>query len=210
MKTRREFIQGTLTASVVSTLTITPLETLASAPVGQTARMPFYAALFDRRFSDGTRFAATARRLGIATRPIAGDATGVWYSELHPRWKEAAVPIAGLTTYTPLFCLERLAWDHDMRVVYRASHRRRADGSMEHRLESAGQPSEMATATLSGLHSWPSEIAALITRISPLSPPLPLNLRKVTATTCVSRCAAPRDELREALYSWVIAPRVRV
>ena len=81
-----------------------------------------HVAVFDRRFAAGRRFARSSETRGIATRAIAGDVTTLWYSELHPLWKQHPVAIAGLTTYGPLFCLERLAWDHGMRVLHRQEH----------------------------------------------------------------------------------------
>jgi hypothetical protein len=161
MTTRREFIQISLTASVGGALAAaSPVDALPAQPVyagpaqpkcaGHTqlegaapARLLLYAALFDRRFSDSRLFSWAAQQRGIAIREISGDVTDVWYSELHPRWKEAAAPIAGVTTYGALFCLERLAWDHGMRVVYRGSHQRRSDRTIEHRLEVAAQQIEV-------------------------------------------------------------------
>ena len=191
MTTRREFIQVTLTASVGGALAI------ARPP-----RLPLYAALFDRRFSDSRLFSWAAQQRGIEVRSICGDVTDVWYSELHPRWKEGAVPIAGVTTYGPLFCLERLAWDHGMRVVYRGSHQRRSDQTIEHRLEATPRK-------LSGRDAWPVEIAALMAGISPLAKPVPLNRNDVSTITCLGQCAPTASEPSETLYSWVIAPRAR-
>ena len=79
-------------------------------------------ALFDRRFAAARKFAQTTRAQGISTRAITSDVTWVWFNELHPLWKQRPVAIAGLTTYAPLFCLERLAWDHGMRVIQRDQH----------------------------------------------------------------------------------------
>jgi hypothetical protein len=227
MTTRREFIQVTLTASVGGAVAATAGETLSLQPLqpaqseyagtvrsllrapARPARLPLYAALFDRRFSDSRRFSVAARRLGIAIRPISGDVTDVWYSELHPRWKESAVPIAGITTYGPLFCLERLAWDHGMRVVYRGSHQRRSDRTIEHRLDAAAPQLGALHHKLSGRDAWPVEIAALMAGISPLAKPLPLNRNGLSTITCVGQCAPTASEPGEALYSWVIAPRAR-
>ena len=50
---------------------------------------------------------------------IRGDITDLWFHDLDPQWKKQPVAIAGLTAHGPLFCLERLAWDHGMRVVSR-------------------------------------------------------------------------------------------
>jgi hypothetical protein len=86
-----------------------------------------HVAIFDRRFAAGRRFAQASETRGIPTRPIAGDVTTLWYSELYPLWKRQPVAIAGLTTYGPLFCLERLAWDHGMRLLHRQEHAARDD-----------------------------------------------------------------------------------
>jgi hypothetical protein len=224
MTTRREFIQVTLTASVGGALAATAGEALSPQPLQAAQpeyadtirnflrdppRLPLYVALFDRRFSDSRLFSWAAQQRGIAIRPISGDVTDVWYSELHPRWKEAAMPIAGVTTYGPLFCLERLAWDHGMRVVYRGSHQRRSDRTIEHRLEVAAQQPEATPRKLSGRDAWPVEIAALMAGISPLAKPVPLNRNGVSTITCVGQCAPTASEPSEALYSWVIAPRAR-
>lgn len=227
MTTRREFIQVTLTASVGGALAATAGEALAEQRIqpaqpeyagtdrsfphdlARPPRLPLYAALFDRRFSDSRLFSWAAQQRGIEIRSISGDVTDVWYSELHPRWKESAVPIAGVTTYGPLFCLERLAWDHGMRVVYRGSHQRRSDRTIEHRLEAAAHQPEATPRKLSGRDAWPVEIAALMADISPLANPISLNRNGVSTITCVGQCAPTASEPSEALYSWVIAPRPR-
>jgi hypothetical protein len=85
-------------------------------------------ALFDRRFAAGRRFARTSAAQGVATRAITSDVTSIWFHELQPLWKLQPVAIAGLTTYAPLFCLERLAWDHGMRLLHRDQHEARAAG----------------------------------------------------------------------------------
>jgi hypothetical protein len=226
MTTRREFIQVTLTASVGGALAATAGEALSLQPIEPTQpeyagsvrsflrdptsppRLPLYAALFDRRFSDSRLFSWAAQQQGIEIRSISGDVTDVWYSELHPRWKEAAVPIAGITTYGPLFCLERLAWDHGMRVVYRGSHQRRSDRTIEHSLEAAAQHSAPHH-KLTGRDAWPVEIAALIAGLSPLAKPVPLNRNGISTITCIGQCGPPASEPNETLYSWVIAPRAR-
>lgn len=200
MTNRREFIQVTLTASVGGALAATAGAVRNS--LRDPARLPLYAALFDRRFSDSRLFSWAAQQRGIEIRAISGDVTDVWYSELHPRWKEAAVPIAGVTTYGPLFCLERLALDHGMRVVYRGSHQRRSDRTIEHRFEALHHK-------LSGRDAWPVEIATLIAGISPLAKPVPSNRNGVSTITCVGQCAPTGNEPSETLYSWVIAPRAR-
>jgi len=81
-----------------------------------------YKVIFDRRFPSSREFGAEARKLGLPVHEIEGDITDLWYHDLSLRWREEPVAIAGLTAHGPLFCLERLAWDHRMRVVFRARH----------------------------------------------------------------------------------------
>jgi hypothetical protein len=99
-------------------------------------------AIFDHRFAAGRKFASASEARGIATRPITNDVTALWFSELHPLWKEQPVAITGLTTYGPLFCLERLAWDHGMQVLHREQHNVRAGTAVI-----AGEPNQL-------LYSW--------------------------------------------------------
>ena len=96
-------------------------------------------AIFDHRFAAGRQFAKLSEAGGITTRSIANDVTSLWYSELHPLWKQQPVAIAGLTTYGVLFCLERLAWEHGMRVLHREQ--------CGPRVAPAGEPNQL-------LYSW--------------------------------------------------------
>lgn len=79
-------------------------------------------ALFDERFETGRRYGATMRRRGVPVHAIRGDVTGVWYSRLHPLWKGAPARVAGMTAYAAMFCLERLAWDHGLRMRHLGTH----------------------------------------------------------------------------------------
>jgi hypothetical protein len=143
MITRRTFFRGAA-GSVTALAGVTPLlggaTLVAPVPVPPTDSSParesspdiggasntddpqLHLAIFDHRFASGRKFASVSEARGIPTRPITSDVTALWFSELHPLWKEQRVAITGLTTYGPLFCLERLAWDHDMRVLHREQH----------------------------------------------------------------------------------------
>ncbi len=76
------------------------------------------AVVFDERFAAARRFGETMHRRGLAVHAIRGDVTAVWYSYLHPLWKRTPAPVAGLTAYAAMFCLERLAWDHGLRMIH--------------------------------------------------------------------------------------------
>jgi hypothetical protein len=110
MANRREFIQTGIAASVLPVLA-TAKELL---PESQ-----FYKVIFDHRFPASREFAAETEKLGVPVYGIHGDITDLWFHDLYHRWKQGPAPIAGMTAHGPLFCLERLAWDHGMRVLYR-------------------------------------------------------------------------------------------
>ena len=119
MLNRRLFVQtGVAAAALVGdTMRFAPADGLARA-----SGLSLHTAIYDHRFAAGRQFAHNLQAQGVSTRAIAGDVTSVWYEELHPLWKQRRVTIAGFTTYAPLFCLERLAWDHGMRVIHREQH----------------------------------------------------------------------------------------
>jgi hypothetical protein len=79
----------------------------------------FYNVIFDERFPAGAAFGEEWQARGASVFAIRGDITDLWFHDLDVQWKKQPVPIAGLTAHGPLFCLERLAWDHGMRVVSR-------------------------------------------------------------------------------------------
>lgn len=80
--------------------------------------VPFYKVIYDERFAAGVDFAQQAREQGLAVQAIRGDMTDVWYRDLRHKWQKEPAAIAGLTAYGALFCLERLAWDVNMRATH--------------------------------------------------------------------------------------------
>jgi len=107
---RREFIQTGIAASVL------PIVATAKELLPQPQ---LYKVIFDHRFPASREFAAEMEKLGAPVYGIHGDITDLWFHDLYHRWKQSPAPIAGMTAHGPLFCLERLAWDHEMRVLYR-------------------------------------------------------------------------------------------
>lgn len=99
---------------------------LASSERGEQAN--FYKVIFDERFPASVAFGAEWKARGEAVHAIRGDITDLWFHDLDHQWKKRPVPIAGLTAHGPLFCLERLAWDHGMRVVSRVEQAATHDG----------------------------------------------------------------------------------
>ena len=88
--------------------------------------------LYDRRFAASCAFGAEMMRRGGPVRPIDGDVTAVWCDELAPRWARGEGVVAAMTTGRTLLCLERLAWDHRLRVTTRVPHALDADRRTSH------------------------------------------------------------------------------
>lgn len=196
MTSRREFLQIGMAATALPLAT----EVVRAAGVTDAAdALPLYRAVYDTRFSDSVAFAAALGRHGVPMHAIDGDVTRLWYDDLYHAWRTRPVAIAGLTAHGALFCLERLAWDHGMRVVFRAEHRYR-DGRIEHDL--AGPVAMLAEAErLGGSAAWPACMAAALCACP----------RGRTELGRAHR-AAPFEGAApagEELYSWVIAPVVR-
>ncbi len=186
-------------------------------------RMPLYAVVFDERFVDGVRFGREAAQLGLPTRGLRGDVTDFWYAELHPLWKRQARPLAGLTAYAALFCLERLAWDHGMRVVYHGEHIPFSSGEIEHVLygsakwlEAGHSPAARRDSSL--CVDWPAQLASLIAVKEARSTWSGLTPARRGAATRVRVMGGPpvqrvndarAQRVGQPLHSWVIAPPVR-
>ncbi len=184
MVSRRRFIESGVAGSLVGAFATWGSPVRAAREIHTSARTPLHAVIFDERFADAVRFGQQAARLGLPVRGLRGDVTDYWYAELHPLWKRQARPLAGLTAYAALFCLERLAWDHGMRVVYRGEHTPLAGGEAD-RID------------------WPAQIASLIALTEARStwsglPPL----RRAAETRVLTAGEQP-------LHSWVIAPPAR-
>ena len=123
MASRREFLQAGIAAAVLP-IAAPSVSAWARTSSAETASNPasFYKVIVDDRFAASVEFGAEMSRLGAPVHTIQGDITDLWYHDLDAKWKQGPVAIAGLTAHGPLFCLERLAWDHGMRVVLRTEH----------------------------------------------------------------------------------------
>jgi hypothetical protein len=108
-----------------------------------------YRVVVDERFAAARALGAQARARGWAVSAIRGDVTPLWYQDLALRWRAGPAPIAGLTTASALFCLERLAWDALMRLNLRIDHRPGPGGRIEHEL--AAQPGLLTRTDLAAL-----------------------------------------------------------
>jgi hypothetical protein len=207
MTTRREFLQAGIAASAAPIAgnvftSDNPTTPEPSASPSSLPPMPFYKVVFDERFSDSVAFAAEMKRLGVAVHGIRGDMTDLWSHELYPQWRKSPVPIAGLTGHGPLFCLERLAWDHGMRVMFRAEHQYRPDGCVEHVMSAHETVLRDALGLATAGSTWSTQLAGLVSRCG--------QGRLETSPAIVTRIEEPPWVDQETLFSWVIGPVVRV
>ena len=184
----------------------------AARAANETARAHFHAVLFDERFAEAVRFGGAARCRGLPARAVRGDMTQLWYHELEPMWRREPRPLAGLTAYAALFCLERLARDHQLRVVHHGTHTARARGAIEHVIRGPWRPDACCAGGICELGCggpWPQALAAGLALqqqhawvgLPPAVGVAPERLRSP---------GTPRGRLfEEPLHSWVIAPAAR-
>jgi len=193
MTNRRELLKIGLAAAAL------PVAAQAALLETGVPRVALYKVLYDTRFPASVAFAQRAVVGGLDVRAMTGDMTPFWYHDLYHRWKQGRVAIAGLTAYGALFCLERLAWDQRMRVVYRGEHAPAHGGCVAHRFEGAAEllPSAADAAASSG---WPAALADVVAAC-----PSSFAVRR-TATAVT---ADDGMRLSEPLFSWVIAPVAR-
>lgn len=197
MTSRREFLQVGLTASAWL-----PVGARASF-VGVEARAPvvsLYKVLYDTRFAASVAFAKRAAARGVAVHAMTGDMTPFWYDDLYHRWRQEPAAIAGLTAHGALFCLERLAWEQRMRVVYRGEHAAAAGGCVAHRFEGPAQLVAAAKDAAADI-AWASALADVVGEC----PSGREEAGTAQSTTVRAGATAPP----EPLFTWVIAPVAR-
>jgi hypothetical protein len=196
MASRREFLQVGVAALALPISTRAGFASAVPAVASESVPTALYKVIYDERFAASRAFGTEVKRLGAPAYSIKGDITELWFHDLDARWKREPVGIAGLTEHGPLFCLERLAWDHGMRVVYRADHNYRPAGSMEHGVVGSDEMLR-ETVNLSGA-DWSARMARLLTRC-------PASRSQASRMTVVTPATRHADD-PEHLVSWVIAP----
>ena len=198
MTSRREFLS--LGVSALALPISGRIALRSSGPSGSDPLpMAFYKVLFDERFAACRAFSEEARRLGLEVHAIRGDVTHVWYNDLHARWKQGPVAIAGMTQKAALFCLDVMARDQRMQLVFLREHLHRSETRADR--AQAGPPGvkQPSSNVLAGGPEWPAWMARLIGRFPSQS------LRAKIPPVTVPLVSAADDP--GLLVSWVIAPR---
>ena len=103
MVDRRRFMQSSLAFyAALAAWGASSSSRRAAAPIGSASIV-----LVDRYLAGSTGFAAGARLRDLDTLEFAGDVGGLWMREIEPRLRGGPVTIAGYTSATTLFCLEK-------------------------------------------------------------------------------------------------------
>jgi hypothetical protein len=199
MASRREFLQVGIAALALPISARAALSPAADAPNSAAPVTPLYKVVYDERFPASVEFGEEARSLGLPTHSIRGDITDLWFHDLDAQWTKKPAAIGGLTAQGALFCLERLAWDHGMRVVFRGDHRYLPAGAIEHELTGPENAVRRAASLQDDGDAWALRVAGLIARV-------PEGLSTPAKATIHSRATAPANTEAEDLISWVIAP----
>jgi hypothetical protein len=210
MTSRRRFMNGSVAVAAAGALG--GLEAvLRSRPQGRAATLgstlKLDAVVVDQRFPESVEFGRTLALNGTQLYSMHGDVTEVWYSRLHPLWKARGGVVAGLTGGGVLFCLERLGWDHGLRVVQRGLHQPLGAEGTRHALLGKADWSALTRDSANPITPWPAAVAAAIASMEAPCPAVPFGgtLRPV-CTTAAEILGRSTDT---PLFSWVIAPPAR-
>lgn len=112
MPSRRQFLQAGISALLL------PL--LSRKVFAARAPKAFDLVVFDQRYPRARVFAERAREAKLPCAAIQGDITDLYFRDLALRWNRGPSTVAGFSTIASLFCLEMLARDRGMRLVYLA------------------------------------------------------------------------------------------
>ena len=112
MPNRREFLQGGIAVSLLPLLSRKGFSAVPPRALDMV--------VFDQRFRKARDFARQAWEAGQDCVAIEGDITHLYFHDLALRWNRVPITIAGFSMKASLFCLEMLAHDRGMRLVYMA------------------------------------------------------------------------------------------
>jgi hypothetical protein len=158
-------------------------------------------AVFDDRFAECQAFATKLESAGAVTSAVRGDVAKLWYEDLRASLSNnKRALLAGLTDRPALFCLEELARDVGMRVIFRADHITEQNGHTQH--AAVGLASLVAVArNLPQENGFGRAVAALFSQFDFSG----LNISGAGDTSAQKRTGPFSPENKTALVSWLIA-----
>ena len=151
--------------------------------------------------SAGRAFGRSMAAAGHSTVPVGDDVTDFWYHDLHHRWREGPVAIAGLTSLRAAFCLEGLAGNVWMCPVYRGEHRLAPDGAWNHRLQGPDAVTASVALLAGRADWWGAGLARMVRRAA--------GGQMAHAKPLISATAPRPADAAEPLISWLIVPSHR-
>jgi hypothetical protein len=185
-----------------TTLTGALVNVPLASQTGASARThsAFQRAVFDDRFAESRAFAIEFADAGAVTSAIRGDVAELWYADLRVHLSKRRAPVAGLTDRAALFCLEELARDVGMRVIFRADHVTEQNGDTQH--AAVGLASLVAVArNLAPEPGFGREVARLFSQFDGGG----LNIGEPRDAAAQKRTGPFSPQNKTALVSWVIA-----
>jgi hypothetical protein len=194
MGNRREFIRAGI---AVTAAAAAGSSAQAEAPAAAAPPYRIHKVIYDQRFAEPVRFAKAAESLGLQAHAISGDMTALWYEELDGLWRKEPVAIAGMTRHGPMFCLEMLARDRGMRLVYQAEHQI-TGAEVRHTVSGALPNLRRSTGLTQSGAAWPELMAGLVAD-TPVERALSGRVGVVTRTEAAGAAEEP-------LFTWVIGP----
>jgi hypothetical protein len=197
MATRRTFIQVAAGTALPVSAGLRAADVPASATTLQ--RRELGAVVIDSGHAEARDFGDRLDPRGAKVLSIReGDVTTAWLNSIRPLWLKRRATVAGLTTPAALFCLEQLAWQHGLRVVFHAEHTLQLDGRLDHRVQ---RDPQMARLTASNLQRagtrWPARLADAMAARSTTS------IRRPGPSLAALQPTLPEGAL--LLTSWIIA-----
>lgn len=192
MPSRRQFLEYGVMASAWAAC-----PAVARLSLADSGREPyhFFRVIVDHTFADGAAFAAEASSWRAPVRAVGSDLGSVWMNDIGPCWRRTSAAIAGLTSGAALFCLEFLANDYGMSVVYRAEHSQNANGRVLHDITGSED-----------IRAWGPRLTAAGKRWSSVAAAMAMSCPAALKPDPRMALLNPAPQSWKALFSWVIAP----
>jgi len=198
MTDRRTFLKTGITALALPAIARNAFSLPLAIPAEKPSFIVPYKIIYDDRYQDSVVFAEESNKLGAAVHAIKGDVTDLWYNDLYHEWKKGPAAIMGMTTEDALFCLQILAQDQRMHVVFRVEHNYLPDNRIEHVISGTSHvPHEMAVLADVG-PAWNIHMSNVLMEY-------PDEHTRKTETKIITRLDRPVAE-QQSLVTWVIAP----
>ena len=198
MTDRRTFLKTGITALALPAIARNAFSLPLAVPAENPSYIVPYKVIYDDRFHDSVAFAEESGKLGAAVHDIRGDVTDLWYNDLYHEWKKRPAAIMGMTTEDSLFCLQILAQEHRMHVVFRVEHNYLSGNRLEHVITGTSRvPHEMADLANIG-PAWNIRMSNVVMQY-------PDERTKQAETKIITQLDRPVTD-QQALVTWVIAP----